>query len=212
MVFDSNPGFQPFGFAGGLYDPQTRLVRFGARDYDASIGRWLSKDPIGLNSEPNLWAYATGDPLNFIDDTGTQMVVYPPLPLECLTKSLPPDCKAAGGWYPCGRTVVDLGAKGAWVFWYREVVEVPGPRDSAEMFFCFCWWKRAGGLRRYLNVYYFCRDYQCCCSPLRQSQRCSASREFHKYFPELWSDTPTARTSGVWDAARRICHCSAPEW
>ncbi len=28
---DTNPGFQPFGFAGGLYDPDTGLVRFGAR-------------------------------------------------------------------------------------------------------------------------------------------------------------------------------------
>ncbi len=36
---DSNPGFQPFGFAGGLYDPHTGLVRFGARDYDAYTGR-----------------------------------------------------------------------------------------------------------------------------------------------------------------------------
>jgi YD repeat-containing protein len=41
VVLDTNPGFQPFGFAGGLYDPQTRLVRFGARDFDASIGRWM---------------------------------------------------------------------------------------------------------------------------------------------------------------------------
>ena len=30
---DSAPGTIPFGFAGGLYDPQTMLVRFGARDY-----------------------------------------------------------------------------------------------------------------------------------------------------------------------------------
>ena len=29
---DTNPGFQPFGFAGGLYDPDTKLTRFGARD------------------------------------------------------------------------------------------------------------------------------------------------------------------------------------
>jgi YD repeat-containing protein len=35
---DTNPGFQPFGFAGGLYDPDTKLVRFGARDYDAFTG------------------------------------------------------------------------------------------------------------------------------------------------------------------------------
>lgn len=31
--------FQPFGFAGGLYDADTGLVRFGARDYDARTGR-----------------------------------------------------------------------------------------------------------------------------------------------------------------------------
>jgi YD repeat-containing protein len=34
VTADTNPGFQPFGFAGGLYDPDTGLVRFGARDYE----------------------------------------------------------------------------------------------------------------------------------------------------------------------------------
>jgi uncharacterized protein RhaS with RHS repeats len=31
---DTNPGFQPFGYAGGIYDRDTGLVRFGARDYN----------------------------------------------------------------------------------------------------------------------------------------------------------------------------------
>jgi hypothetical protein len=31
---DTAPGTIPFGFAGGLYDKDTGLVRFGARDYD----------------------------------------------------------------------------------------------------------------------------------------------------------------------------------
>ena len=35
-----------FGFAGGIYDPDTELVRFGARDYDPRVGRWTTKDPI----------------------------------------------------------------------------------------------------------------------------------------------------------------------
>ena len=30
VLEDSNEGFVPFGFAGGLYDPPTGLVRFGA--------------------------------------------------------------------------------------------------------------------------------------------------------------------------------------
>ena len=39
VVTDTAPGFQPFGFAGGLYDRDTGLVRFGVRDYDPRRGR-----------------------------------------------------------------------------------------------------------------------------------------------------------------------------
>ena len=31
MLADTNPGFQPFGFQSGLYDPDTGLVQFGTR-------------------------------------------------------------------------------------------------------------------------------------------------------------------------------------
>jgi RHS repeat-associated protein len=43
----TNPGFQPFGFAGGLYDQHTKLTRFGARDSDAETGRWTAKTRFG---------------------------------------------------------------------------------------------------------------------------------------------------------------------
>ena len=42
VIRDTNPGFQPFGFQGGLYDPDTGLVEFGSRWYDAQTGRWIS--------------------------------------------------------------------------------------------------------------------------------------------------------------------------
>ena len=68
---DSNPGFQPFGFAGGLYDPDTKLVRFGARDYDAQTGRWTAKDPIQFNGgDTNLYGYVANDPVNWVDSLG----------------------------------------------------------------------------------------------------------------------------------------------
>ena len=71
VMEDSNPGFQPFGFAGGVYDADTKLTRFGARDYDAATGRWTTKDPILFGGyQPNLYAYVANDPLNQKDPTG----------------------------------------------------------------------------------------------------------------------------------------------
>ena len=67
---DTNPGFQPFGFRGGLYDPDTGLVEFGCRWYDAETGRWISKDPILLDGGWNVYAFCDNDPINRIDPTG----------------------------------------------------------------------------------------------------------------------------------------------
>jgi RHS repeat-associated protein len=61
----------PFGFAGGLYDADTGLVRFGARDYDPGAGRWTAKDPKRFAArDANLYRYAGGDPVNVVDVTG----------------------------------------------------------------------------------------------------------------------------------------------
>jgi RHS repeat-associated protein len=70
VTFDSNPGFQPFGFAGGLYDTDTSLTQYGRRYYDAESGRWTTKDPGGFSGGKNLYAYSGNDPVNFIDPFG----------------------------------------------------------------------------------------------------------------------------------------------
>ena len=67
---DTGPGLTPFGFAGGLNDKDTGFVRFGARDYDASIGRWTSKDPIRFRGGINLYGYVVNDPINAYDPRG----------------------------------------------------------------------------------------------------------------------------------------------
>jgi RHS repeat-associated protein len=71
VTLDTNPGFQPFGFAGGLYDPDTKLTRFGVRDYDAETGRLTTKDPIQFTGgDSNLYGYVLNDPMNWVDQLG----------------------------------------------------------------------------------------------------------------------------------------------
>ena len=72
VISDSNPDFTiPFGFAGGLQDSDTGLVRFGYRDYDPETGRWTARDPIGFaGGDTNLYGYVLGDPVNFYDPDG----------------------------------------------------------------------------------------------------------------------------------------------
>jgi RHS repeat-associated protein len=62
---------QPFGFAGGLWEPATGVVRFGARDYDPVAGRWQQKDTIRFQG--GLWSlyeYAGDEPVSSIDQGG----------------------------------------------------------------------------------------------------------------------------------------------
>jgi RHS repeat-associated protein len=61
----------PFGFAGGMHDRDTGLVRFGARDYDPWAGRWLRRDPILFRGgQANLHSYVGNDPINLLDSSG----------------------------------------------------------------------------------------------------------------------------------------------
>ena len=69
---DSNPGFElHIGYAGGLEDTATGLVRFGFRDYDQETGRWTARDPILYEGgQANLFAYVGNNPINQRDPTG----------------------------------------------------------------------------------------------------------------------------------------------
>lgn len=70
VTYNLNPGFQHFGFDGGLMDNATGLFRYGTRDYDAKVGRWTAKEPLGFIGSKNFYIYADQDPINFVDPTG----------------------------------------------------------------------------------------------------------------------------------------------
>lgn len=68
---NTNPGLQPFGFAGGLYDEEGGLVHFGAREYDPVVGRWLTMDPAWYGGgSTNLYTYAENNPGTYSDPAG----------------------------------------------------------------------------------------------------------------------------------------------
>jgi RHS repeat-associated protein len=91
VLTDSAAGFQVFGFAGGLYDGDAKLLHFGARDYDARTGRWNAKDPVRFSGgDGNLYAYVASDPVSRIDPSG--------LTAKC--PASPPVPSPVGKWMP----------------------------------------------------------------------------------------------------------------
>ncbi len=67
----------------GRKNDNTGLYFNRARYYHHTLGRFISEDPIGLESGVNLYAYANNNPLRFIDPNGltgflgpTEVLVY----------------------------------------------------------------------------------------------------------------------------------------
>ena len=65
LLSESAPAFDlPIGYAGGLDDRVTGLVRFGFRDLDTASGRWTARDPALYDGgQANLYTYVGGDPV-----------------------------------------------------------------------------------------------------------------------------------------------------
>ena len=68
---------QPFKYAGqaGIYAEADNIYYMRARYYDASIGRFISEDPIGFDGGINLYAYAGGNPVSYIDPNGEDPIL-----------------------------------------------------------------------------------------------------------------------------------------
>jgi RHS repeat-associated protein len=61
------------GFVGGTVDSSTGLVHLGAREYDPTIGRFLSVDPVIDETDPQQlqgYSYANNSPVSMTDPDG----------------------------------------------------------------------------------------------------------------------------------------------
>ncbi len=124
---DTNPGFQPFGYAGGLNDPATHLDHFGAREYDPATGSFTATDPIGVaGGSTAAYGYASDDPINSFDPTGLSIV----------------DCLANVGLFPLNLALnVVIGEVSAVITWFGQETGLTSLASSAAAY----WAAQAAG-------------------------------------------------------------------
>ncbi|KWU24671.1 MULTISPECIES: RHS repeat-associated core domain-containing protein [Burkholderia] len=99
-ALQSNPPLTDYGYAGMFANADSGLYLTMFRAYDPVTGRWLSRDPSGetSDSEGNLYAYVSGDPVQFSDPTGLQAIpipILPPMPAPGCS----PDTGGVPNWF-----------------------------------------------------------------------------------------------------------------
>ena len=73
---NGNPTAEKFGFGGKELSEELGLEwhDFGARNYDASLGRWMNLDPLAEKYyNLSLYNYVANNPIRFIDPDGKQI-------------------------------------------------------------------------------------------------------------------------------------------
>jgi RHS repeat-associated protein len=60
----------PFRFSTKFQDHETEMLYYGYRYYNASTGRWFSRDPIGERGAMNIYGFVRNEPIQRCDKLG----------------------------------------------------------------------------------------------------------------------------------------------
>jgi RHS repeat-associated protein len=92
-----------FGWAGMFNQADAGLYLTPARAYSPVLGRWLSRDPLGEDADPdgNLYVYVGGEPMSGADPSGLRgpwnlPIVEPPAPRRAPNPSPCPPGRPSG--------------------------------------------------------------------------------------------------------------------
>ena len=100
VIASSGTTTNTYGFTGEQqFGEADNLVFLRARYYDSSIGRFISRDPIGYWGGINIYGYCRNNPVNFMDPRGffgigpIPPIPIPPIPIppKPPTPPKPPD-------------------------------------------------------------------------------------------------------------------------
>jgi RHS repeat-associated protein len=73
----TNPATMDLRFPGQWFQLESGLAYNWHRHYDPTIGRYIQPDPLGYAGGRNLYAYARGNPLLYVDPDGRNPLIIP---------------------------------------------------------------------------------------------------------------------------------------
>lgn len=109
-----------YGYTGREPDISTGYMYYRARYYDPVLGRFLSRDPMGLNAGINVYAYVDNNPVNNTDPSGL-------LPSSVISKGL---AGLTPTYFDTAMSQLGLGKTGPTVTWREPTTSYYSPPSS----------------------------------------------------------------------------------
>jgi RHS repeat-associated protein len=113
--------FPDFAFTGHYYHARSGLYFTMYRAYNPSLGRWLSRDPIGEAGGVNLYGYVGNNAVNSVDSLGLLVQVY----YESIGMGEHPDFRRMIAWLFGVHSFVRVQVPGQ----FDVTLELEGPRN-----------------------------------------------------------------------------------